>query len=323
VLAIIVVVNYILVFSRAYSIGISMLVSSKRIHNIALKGITLAESVFFDKNPTGRMLNRFSKDTVLMDEMLNIYFYELINTSCSLIGNIVVLAIVAPPNLAVIFAFMVYVYFLVKKVAPITKALRRIELISRSPILSLCNASALGLVTIRALGLEEKFRKDMKSSVTFALKSLCSYMIAVRFYQGYCEFGALFVNILNVLILVLYKDNINSGLAGMSISLTISVAGLVTFWSKCLVETDNYMASPQRLIEYADIPNEGEYEMEKPFIINKGRIEIRELYMKYRENYENVLQNLSVIIEEGKKVGIIGRTGGWKIINYACAISAR
>ncbi|CAG9316734.1 unnamed protein product [Blepharisma stoltei] len=310
--AIIVGMNYLLSYSRAYILNYRMLCGAKKLHNQALKGMTMTQITFFDKNPTGRMINRFSKDTFLMDEVLMTFFYEFINLSFALLGNVIVLAIVAPPNIAVIGAFFIYVFLLIRNLAPITKDLKRIELTSKSPVLSLCNATVNGIVTIRSLDLQEKCIQDMKNAVTASLRAMFTYQMILRFYQSYTDLGSVFVNILNVMILVLYKDNINESLAAMSISLTISVSNLVTYWAKTVVETENQMASPQRLIEYADIPEEGVFKTEVPFIIGKGRIEIKELSMRYRDNYPYALQNLSFSIEPGQKVGIVGRTGAGK-----------
>ncbi|CAG9334367.1 unnamed protein product [Blepharisma stoltei] len=312
IFAIIVGVNYVLTFARSYIMSIGLLMAGERIHNKALQGMTLTESVFFDKNPTGRMINRFSKDTLMTDEVLLRYFSEAVIQSATVLGNIIVLSIVAPPNIAVIFIFFIYVFIIAKKVVPITKDLRKIELISKSPILSLANSTINGLVTIRALNLQNKFLDDMKNAIIHSERSLLSYHVVLKTYQGYTELGALFINILNVVILVLYKDHINSSLGAMSISLSIVMATVITFWAKTVAEVENLMTSPQRLIEYADIQEEGKFESENPFIIDKGKIEVKELYMRYRENYPYALKNLSFTIEPGQKVGIIGRTGAGK-----------
>lgn len=304
--------NYGFSFIRSFVLTSGMLNSAKRLHNSALEGMTKAETVFFDKNPTGRMINRFSKDTFMMDELLIMIFVEFINTSLSLLGNMVVLSIVAPPNIAVVGCFVIYILFMIYKVVPISKDLRRIELTSKSPILSLCNSSVHGLVTIRSLNLEPKFIDDMHSIISLSLRSFLSYQVVLRFYQGYVELAATLVNVLNVIVLVLYKDNISSSLGAMTISLVTSMSSLVAFWAKTMVETDNLMASPQRLMEYADIPKEGEFESSNEFKIDKGKIEVKNLFMRYRENFPYALQDLSFTLEAGEKVGIIGRTGAGK-----------
>jgi len=289
-----------------------MIVSSKHLHNRALEGMTKTESVFYDKNPTGRMINRFSKDTLVMDEVLTIFFFDLINNTITLLANIIVAVIIAPPNVAVLFGLIVYLTLLMRYIVPVTKDLRRIEMVSKSPILSLVNSSVHGLVTIRTLGFQSKFIQDMKDAITYNMRALLGYQVVLRCSQVYTELGATVVNVINIIVFMLYKDAMDKSLVAMSISLIISCCGVSGYWAKTMVETENLMASPQRLIEYADMPSEGEFETKEPFHITKGKIEFQNLSMKYRDNFDLVIKDLSLTIEAGKTVGIVGRTGAGK-----------
>ena len=44
----------------------------------------------------------------------------------------------------------------------------------------------------------------------------------------------------------------------------------------------------------------------------EGRLEIKNLSVKYRQNLPNVLKNINLVIKPGTKVGIVGRTGAGK-----------
>jgi ABC-type multidrug transport system fused ATPase/permease subunit len=59
------------------------------------------------------------------------------------------------------------------------------------------------------------------------------------------------------------------------------------------------------------IPKIDELLMSKDFP-TKGRIEFNDVNLRYREDTELVLKNLSVTIEPQEKVGIVGRTGSGK-----------
>ncbi|CAG9310767.1 unnamed protein product [Blepharisma stoltei] len=304
--------TYVATFTRSVLFGYGMLRGAKRIHNEGLESITKTKVSFFDKNPFGRLINRFSKDTLLMDEMLSSTTFELVVATTYLWGNLILLAIIAPPNIGVILIFFIYVTILAKKLAPITKDLRRIELVTKSPILSICNSSVHGVITIRSLNLQKKFINDMKNAITLNSKATLGYWLVLRFYQSYVELGSFVVAIFNVVIIVLYRDYIDPSLAAMTISLSISATGYISYWVFTLIETDNLMASPQRILEYANIEEEGVFENNENFVISQGKIEIKDLSMRYQENFPLVLQNLSFTIEPGQKVGIVGRTGAGK-----------
>ena len=72
------------------------------------------------------------------------------------------------------------------------------------------------------------------------------------------------------------------------------------------------MSSAQRILEYSDIPAEGDFETNTNFVISKGKIEFKDVFMRYRPNLPFSLSGLSFSIKPGHKIGIIGRTGAGK-----------
>lgn len=72
------------------------------------------------------------------------------------------------------------------------------------------------------------------------------------------------------------------------------------------------MSSTQRLFEYCYLEEEGVFKAEKSFKINKGEIEFKNVCMRYRAELNLSLDNLSLKIPAGTKLGIMGRTGSGK-----------
>ena len=83
-------------------------------------------------------------------------------------------------------------------------------------------------------------------------------------------------------------------------------------------ELDNFMTSSQRLYQYASLPQEDDLEkkideeLKKLGWPAKGKIEFKNVTMRYREGLEPTLKNLSFKVEAGMKVGIVGATGSGK-----------
>ena len=258
------------------------------------------------------MLNRFAKDCSQMDETIVIYLGETILSFTLILGNFIVVVVICPYILIALALLIVYIYFLVKYFARPNKDLRRLELVTKSPILSTFNNSMNGLSTLRCFNLQKMFKKEMSELTETNMKIWTSFLISLRGIQLYLEFGPNIMSVLNIIVLVQLKDTLQPELVAMSISLTITLMGYMGYFFKTLIETDNYMASPQRLFEYKDLSEEGKLITDESFKITKGKIEIFNLYMKYRENYDYALKNLSFTIEPGSKTGIIGRTGAGK-----------
>lgn len=68
--------------------------ASTHLHNLMFQGVTRATMFFFNTNPSGRILNRFSKDMGQVDEILPSVMIDVIQIFLSLGGIIVVVAIV-------------------------------------------------------------------------------------------------------------------------------------------------------------------------------------------------------------------------------------
>ncbi|OMJ89258.1 hypothetical protein SteCoe_8646 [Stentor coeruleus] len=311
-MGILVIILYIFTFFRTYVMNFPLIKSSQKLHNQALSGLAYTKSVFFDQNPTGRMLNRFSKDTSLMDETLVMTLGECVTTFTLVFGNFIVIVIINPYILIALAVMVTYFIILTRYLARINKDLKVLDLTTKSPIISLLNTSIHGLSTIRCLDLSHRLKREMRSSIGENLKSYISFQVIFRGIQMYLDIGPNIMNVVNIIVLVLIKDTMTPGLAGMSISLTITIMGYVGYLFRIGIDTDNNMASPQRLFEYQKLEPEGDHIKDGSFKISKGKIEVRELYMKYRENYDFALKGLNFTIQPGMKTGIIGRTGAGK-----------
>lgn len=86
--------------------------ASRRLHDSMFSGITRASMYFFNTNPSGRILNRFSKDMGQIDEVLPMTIVDVIQIFLALFGIVVVVALVSPYTLiptvfiAILFYFM-------------------------------------------------------------------------------------------------------------------------------------------------------------------------------------------------------------------------
>ncbi|OTF82186.1 hypothetical protein BLA29_015051, partial [Euroglyphus maynei] len=68
--------------------------ASERLHNQIFERLLRARVAFFDQNPAGRILNRFTKDLGIIDEMLPNTAYDLNLTFAQAIGIVVTVGIV-------------------------------------------------------------------------------------------------------------------------------------------------------------------------------------------------------------------------------------
>ena len=136
--------------ARAITIVGFTLLQGKAVHNHMLEKLLRSPVGFFDSNPVGRILNRFSKDIGVVDLVL----YYLTDTFIYLyvkVFSILILVCALLPVLLVVLCFFIVILVLVRcKAMRLTNATMQLDLISRSPIATALGAALSGLPTIRA-----------------------------------------------------------------------------------------------------------------------------------------------------------------------------
>lgn len=60
--------------------------ASRNLHNSMLMGVSRASMYFFNTNPSGRIINRFSKDLGQVDEILPAIMIDMVQIFLTIIG---------------------------------------------------------------------------------------------------------------------------------------------------------------------------------------------------------------------------------------------
>ena len=97
-----------------YIFNYNILISCRNTYNRAFKAVINTFPVFFDSNPSGRIVNRFSRDTHLMDFTMPFYLFEFFQNLILIIGFLVALLIYVPYNLILLLISLFLIYKLRK-----------------------------------------------------------------------------------------------------------------------------------------------------------------------------------------------------------------
>lgn len=112
---------------------------------------------FFDTTPTGRILNRFSKDVETVDSSLSGSLRSTSSWVATFIASLLIVVVVLP-QFFLPACFIAYSYYRLSYGYIITgRSLRRMESTTRSPIFAAFGDMLEGLVTVRAFAKEKKF----------------------------------------------------------------------------------------------------------------------------------------------------------------------
>ena len=142
---------------RAYGFLLVSLRCSERLHDKMVLAILQAPVLFFDSNPVGRILNRFSKDIGCLDELLPKTFLVSIQRVLLVFVSIIVPTVTNPWLLFLVIPLTVLVLCISKYYLKTSRELKRLESICRSPVFSHFSETLNGLDTIRTRGRQRDF----------------------------------------------------------------------------------------------------------------------------------------------------------------------
>jgi ABC-type multidrug transport system fused ATPase/permease subunit len=114
---------------------------------------------FFDSTPTGRILNRFSKDLDDVDVGLPTTAEQLLDNLFLIFFSLGVVAYVVPYFLIPMAVIMVFYVRLIRYFRPTQRDTKRIDNVTRSPLFSHLTATLQGLPTLHAFGREKTYTR--------------------------------------------------------------------------------------------------------------------------------------------------------------------
>lgn len=119
------------------------------LHNSAAKKLMRSPILFFDSNPGGRILARFSKDVAMLDRMLPNILSILAH--CYLRSFFILLTIcyINPWLLIPVSGGLVLIVYIERVTVPTVLGLKRLDIIVKAPINTTMTTLVNGLVTFR------------------------------------------------------------------------------------------------------------------------------------------------------------------------------
>ena len=247
-----------LMIAIALSIALSLLILyiGKHLHNRMIKSVSRTPISFFDSNPTGRILNRFSKDIAVLDAQLTLLYFFTIGLSLQIILTVALSIYVLPMMAAVLVLLIILMLLFRRQVRIITTETLKWDGITRSPMNSLFSATIQGLMTIRAYSKQSYFIRKLESQIDENSRALFTFYAVIVSFGTKLNMLSSVYTILNIGCALLFKFylDLDPVLLGMSITLTMELGNLFSFMVRNATEIENAMTSVQRIKEYVHLP---------------------------------------------------------------------
>ncbi|CAK1599799.1 unnamed protein product [Parnassius mnemosyne] len=292
--------------------------ASKNLHNSVFKNLINSVMRFFDMNPSGRVLNRFSKDMGAMDELLPRSILETLQMYLSIISILVLNALALPWTLIPTFILLLIFLFLLKCYLAAAQAVRRLEGTTKSPVFSMINSTIAGLSTIRSSNSQQRLITMFDEAQDLNSSAFYTYLGGSAAFGLYLDILCLIYlgTIITIFLLFDFGDIIPVGSVGLAVSQSMVLTMVLQMAARITADLLGQMTSVERVLEYSKLQMEENMEtgptttpQDWP---SEGRLEFDNVCMKYGPEDPYVLKNLTFVLESGWKVGVVGRTGAGK-----------
>ncbi|WEJ95357.1 hypothetical protein PSN45_002872 [Yamadazyma tenuis] len=307
------------IFTLIAFIGVGYMTNraSRELNILAIEKVLYSPMSFLDTTPMGRIINRFTKDTDVLDNEIS----DQLRFSSFLLWTVfgvLILCIIYLPWFAIaVPPLFLMVYLIAEYYQSSAREIKRIEAVQRSFVYNNFNETLVGRETISAYNSERRFL-DKNDYYTDRMNEAYYLTIASQRWIGInLETIICILPLIITLLSVFRVFNLTAASVGLLVSYVITIAGQVSFVVRSYTQVENGMNSTERLCDFAfDLEQEAAFEIPEtkpdPTWPQQGQIEFTNVSMAYREGLPLVLKHLDATIKPQEKIGICGRTGAGK-----------
>lgn len=317
------VLGLLLLVAPARNLGAmhGLVTANSNVHTSMLRSVVGARLSFFHTNPTGRILNRFSKDVSTGDELLPFTWVDVMQCVLVMLSCIIILSLALPLSLPAALLLLLLFMWLRRIFLMSSREIKRNEGVSRSPIYAHFNASLSGLSTIRCYGAEE----TNHAAFLDALHENAAWMVSFIGVQRWLGFrlDAICAVLVSVAALtsVAQLDSLGYALVALALESALLLSGNLQWAVRQTAELAVHLTAVERCLDYCDLPQDSEGDEVKKGGKNavelaawpaEGRLELDGLCARYRPGLPLVLSGVTLTVPAGTSLGIVGRTGSGK-----------
>jgi ABC-type multidrug transport system fused ATPase/permease subunit len=298
---------------------ISGMWSSQRIHAEMVQGMSRTRTTFFDENPSGRLINRLVRDYDELRSNAIVFVGDFFNSLVEVL-SVSVIAALASPLAALLMAPLLLIFAWVQwnRSAMIDHA-RSLTAIATRHVMGrkndLIEGREIFLLYDRAEHLLHRMAESVRnylqaSALTAQIEIWASFWVRVS--SETFSFGVLLL-----MTLAISQGRIGATMAGVIISSLFGITGSVAWLDFATSLVSKSSPHVRRVFEFVDLPSEEVEEGRSTgpralCIPQNGDIQFANYTMSYRRDTPVILYNLNLLLPQGSKTALIGRTGSGK-----------
>ncbi|XP_043708769.1 ABC transporter C family member 14 isoform X2 [Telopea speciosissima] len=309
--------SIVLVLIRSILVAYMGLKTAQSFFKRILHSLLHAPMSFFDTTPSGRILSRASTDQTNVDLFLPFFLSMTIAMYITVISIIIITCQYAWPTIFLIIPLGWLNIWYRSYYLATSREVTRLDSITKAPVIHHFSESIAGAMTVRCFRKQGRFIQENIDRVNANLRMDFHNNGSNEWLGFRLELiGSIILCISAIFMVFLPSSIIQPAYVGLTLSYGMALNG-VLFWGiflSCFVE--NRMVSVERIKQFTNIPSEKPWRIKdclpSPNWPTEGNINLKDLQVKYRPNTPLVLKGITLNIQGGEKIGVVGRTGSGK-----------
>lgn len=312
-------VSFLAVFTRSQWAVSGGARCAKNVFFVMLRRVLLAPMEYFETTPMGRIINRFTFDTEVIDITLTEAMTVLVIASSWFFAAVIIMTTIIPyMALALVPVSALYVVLLIhyrKSGAD----LQRIDAVTRSPIQAMLVEGLDGSATIKVFRKRNYFLEKFQAATDINSSAMLNFISAQRWLGIRIELmGAIIVLVATMLVISLNETlRLEAGIVALLIIWASNFTITLGFFVDAFGEAEAAITSIERVTSMATLPQEAATKTDPsiglpPSWPDKGALEFQDVSIRYRDGLPLALNGLSFRVDPGKRCGVVGRTGAGK-----------
>ncbi|KAF9083706.1 hypothetical protein BGX23_011210 [Mortierella sp. AD031] len=311
-------VQFIVMVIATQLLSAAIIRTARKMHRQAFDKVIHAPLSFYDTNPLGRILNRFSKDIDALDNNLWMTLNDIFFTLLIVLGSVTMVLIFFPYLTLAILPMAGLYYLLSIYYRSTSRELKRLDSTLRSSLYAYFTESLTGMGTLKAYNRTEQAIRINQGGMDLSNRPYYLFQAGTRWVAYRVMLLGSSLMFITALFVVSARDSINAATAGLVLSYLARTSGDMNWVVQGFATLESSMNSAERLVHYIkNLPQEPPTQTSPHRHLpatwpSSGSLEFRNVTLRYRPNLPPVLRNISFSIQAGHKIGIVGRTGAGK-----------
>lgn len=298
--------------------AIANLRSARKLQAMMAKSVLRSPMSFFETQPLGRIMNRFTTDVSDVDQNVGMTVFLLFYRTLFVIIALIMVLVTTPFVIAAAIPLTFLYFYFQRYYMAASRQLKRISTTTTSPVMANFEESMKGISVINAFQLDKRFvfKNDRLADYNFNSKFVSESVD--RWLSLRLNFvGSIMIAVAGLCgVYLAVHGSMTGGFMGLIMSNAIRITSVLTEIVKATVRFETQGVTLERLFEYCDLPSEapGIVEGRRPAAHwpAEGRVEFQNYSARYRPELDLALRDISFSTKIHEKIGVVGRTGAGK-----------